>query len=232
MLGAGFSSAERLALSFGIKQDNAFGSGNYLGIELNTSKYNRTIVFSTVDPYFTTNGVSRTVDLYYRTSQALRRPGWQLRTGDHRWADAFGVPFTEFDTVYFGMVESTTHQAGHQHAGRVPGVCQPFGYTSNVHPLTVGWSRDDRDSALAPNSGPLPAPELELGRGGDARYLRANYQYQQYIPLNKQFTVAFNGELGWGKGLGGRPFPVFKNFYGVAWAPCVASSRAPWARAT
>jgi len=31
--------------------------------------------------------------------------------------------------------------------------------------------------------------------------------------LNKQFTFAFNGEAGWGKGQGGRPFPVFKNFY-------------------
>jgi outer membrane protein insertion porin family len=31
--------------------------------------------------------------------------------------------------------------------------------------------------------------------------------------LNKQFTLAFNGEAGWGKGLSGRPFPVFKNFY-------------------
>ncbi|HEY1102175.1 MAG TPA: BamA/TamA family outer membrane protein, partial [Burkholderiaceae bacterium] len=40
-----------------------------------------------------------------------------------------------------------------------------------------------------------------------------NYQVQQYIPLNKQFTVALNGELGWGKGLSGRPFPIFKNFY-------------------
>ena len=48
---------------------------------------------------------------------------------------------------------------------------------------------------------------------GDARYLRANYQIQQYIPLNKQFTLAFNGEAGWGKGLNGQPFPVFKNFY-------------------
>ena len=25
--------------------------------------------------------------------------------------------------------------------------------------------------------------------------------------------MAFNGELGWGKGLQGRPFPVFKHFY-------------------
>jgi outer membrane protein insertion porin family len=48
---------------------------------------------------------------------------------------------------------------------------------------------------------------------GDNRYWRANYQYQQYVPLNKQYTVAFNSELGWGKGLSRQPFPVFKNFY-------------------
>ena len=48
---------------------------------------------------------------------------------------------------------------------------------------------------------------------GDARYIRGNYQYQQYIPLNKQYTFAFNGELGLGKGMNGQPFPVFKNFY-------------------
>ena len=37
---------------------------------------------------------------------------------------------------------------------------------------------------------------------------------QQYIPLNKQFTIAFNGEAGWGASVGGRTFPVFKSFYG------------------
>ena len=53
----------------------------------------------------------------------------------------------------------------------------------------------------------------DWGVAGDARFLRANYQFQQYIPLNKQFTVALNSELGWGKGLNGQPFPVFKNSY-------------------
>ncbi|MFT4992307.1 MAG: outer membrane protein insertion porin family, partial [Polaromonas sp.] len=34
-----------------------------------------------------------------------------------------------------------------------------------------------------------------------------------YIPLNKQFTIGLNGEIGWGKGLNGQPYPIFKNFY-------------------
>jgi outer membrane protein insertion porin family len=53
----------------------------------------------------------------------------------------------------------------------------------------------------------------DWGLAGDIKFLRANYQIQQYIPLNKQFTVALNGELGWGKGLNGQPYPLFKNYY-------------------
>ena len=88
-----------------------------------------------------------------------------------------------------------------------------FGYTSTSMPLSIGWGRDSRDSAIAPTSGRYQRVSGELGVAGDARYVRGNYQFQQYIPLNKQFTVAFNSELGWGKGLGDRPFPVFKHFY-------------------
>ena len=44
--------------------------------------------------------------------------------------------------------------------------------------------------------------------------MRATYQYQEYFALSKQFTGAFNGEVGWGVAMGDRPYPVFKNFYG------------------
>jgi outer membrane protein insertion porin family len=67
-LGGNFSSGDGLGLSFGIRQDNAFGSGNSLGINIDTSKINRTVVVSTTNPYFTTDGVSRSVDIYHRTS--------------------------------------------------------------------------------------------------------------------------------------------------------------------
>jgi outer membrane protein insertion porin family len=65
-LGAGFSSAERLALSFSIKQENAFGSGNYLGVDVNTSKYNRTMAVQHGGPVLHPDGISRTLDVYHR----------------------------------------------------------------------------------------------------------------------------------------------------------------------
>ena len=99
-LGAGFSSAEKVSLSFGIKQENVFGSGNYLGVDVNTSKYRRTMVLSTTDPYFTDTGISRTYDLYYRTDRPYYDDAaYKIVTSGG--SVRFGVPFSEIDTVYF-----------------------------------------------------------------------------------------------------------------------------------
>ena len=218
-LGAGFSTAEKVTLSFGIKQENAFGSGNYLGLDVNTSKYNRTLVVNTTDPYFTQDGISRTLDLYYRTSRPYSYvvDDTEVSTSEmykivSKGASVrFGVPFSEQDTVYFGAgLEQTSVKSGQF----MPMYLSSYAGKSNTAvPLTVGWGRDSRDSALAPNSGRYQRLSADWSVAGDLKYIKANYQFQQYIPITKAVTFAWNTELGWGKGLGGKEFPVFKNFY-------------------
>ncbi len=213
-LGAGFSSSEGLGLQFGINQQNAFGSGNSLGFQVNTSDVNRLILLNTTDPYFTQDGVSRTIDLYQRTSRpyvetasyALETLGASLR---------FGIPLTERDTVYLGGgIERTTIVPGTYLPVAYQTYADQFGYSSTAFPLTLGWGRDGRDSALVPSSGTLQRASAEWSTAGEVRYLRATYQYQHYVPLTKQYTFAFNTDLGLGKAIGGRPYPLFKNFYG------------------
>ena len=213
-LGAGFSSSDGLGLSFGLKQENAFGSGNSLGIQINTSKINRTVVFSTTDPYFTTDGVSRTIDVYHRISSPYQDQSfYQLITSGGSLR--FGVPFTESDTVYFGLgVEKTEIVPGSLLPSAYQIYANQFGYSSVAVPLTIGWARDRRDSSLVPSSGVYQRATGEWGIGGDVRYLRATYQYQQFYPFTKQVTGAVNFELGWGSSIGDRAFPLFKNFYG------------------
>jgi len=213
-LGAGFSSTEKVALSFGIRQENAFGSGNYLATEVNTSRYNRTIVVSTTDPYFTPEGISRTIDVFHRTTRpylgdlnaySLVSSGAGMR---------FGVPFSEIDTVYFGAnLEQTSIRPGNNLPNAYVEYMQQFGYTSNSLPFTIGWARDGRDSALVPTRGILQRFNSDLSASGDARYVRTNYQIQQYTPLTKKYTLALNADLGWGQGLSNRPYPLFKNYF-------------------
>ena len=215
LIGAGYSSADKLSFTASIKQDNVFGSGNYLGIELNTSKSNRSALISTVDPYFTVDGISRAIDVFYRTSKPYNSLGDQYQLATPGASIRFGVPFSEFDTVFFGIgVERTEIRA----ASAIPNSYylyrEQFGPTSTALPLTLGWQRDARDSIITPTRGRYQRVNLEWSVAGDLRYLRTNLQYQEYWPLPLRMTFGLNAELGIGKGQGGRPFPLFKNFYG------------------
>jgi outer membrane protein insertion porin family len=214
VIGAGFSSSDKLSLQLKVQQENVFGSGNYLSVDFNTSKFNRTIALTTIDPYFTKDGVSRNIDLYYRNQKPQVENSGDYQLNTLGTSLRFGVPFSEKNTVFFGGgIEQTKIVPGTNLPAAYLAYANAAGLKSTLLPLTLGWAADTRDSGIAPNSGSLQRLNGEWGIGGDAKYLRASYQHQLYIPLSKQLTLAMNGEFGWGKGVGGTPFPVFKTFF-------------------
>ncbi|MES2531326.1 MAG: outer membrane protein assembly factor BamA, partial [Pseudomonadota bacterium] len=227
-LGAGYSSSEKVSLTFGISQENVFGTGNFLGLQVNTSKYYRTISLTATDPYFTKDGISRTVSVFHQTTRPYYTVDGDYSLVTQGGSIKFGVPFSEVDTVFFGAgLEQFVFKPGTNIAQYTPQAYRDyFGCTTSSAnfvsctddskwgiPLTIGWARDDRDSALVPTRGRLQRANAEWGAGGDLKYLKTSYQYQQYFPLSKQYTLALNGEVGYGKAIGGQAYPIFKNFY-------------------
>jgi outer membrane protein insertion porin family len=129
----------------------------------------------------------------------------------------YGIPLGEEDTIFLGVGAEQTEIEIRTNEGLPVAYNQyidQFGKTSTALPLTLGWGRDSRDSALVPSEGRLQRVNAELSLAGDVRYLKTSYQFQQYIPLSKKYTLAFNTELGWGSGFGGKDYPLFKNFSG------------------
>jgi outer membrane protein insertion porin family len=223
MVGAGFSSAEKLVLTGSLNQANAFGSGNNIGINVNTSRVFRTISLSHTNPYFTEDGVSRTVDLFYRTSRPpLFFSDINYLIVTRGGSVNFGVPFTEFDRVFLGVgYEDTTVTAYDSSPQRYKdfvagnkGPSDGIGSAgTSAIPLTAAWQRDERDSALIPTRGRFRRASLELSGAGSSRYYRSSYQDQYFWPVSSAITLAVNGEVNYGDGLVGDPFPIFKNFY-------------------
>jgi len=224
-LGAGFSSTEKLILSAGINQDNAFGTGTAVGLNLSLGKINQNLTLSNYDPYFTEDGISRYTDLFYRSSKPLYYvgdPSYQIKSAGSNIK--FGVPYTEVDRIFFGTgveafqihTTSNTPQPYLNYAQNY-GITAP-GYpgtltTYNI-PLTVGWSRDGRDSALIPSSGSLQQLSAEVGTpAGTMTFYRLFGQYQKYHSFSKGNILSFNGEVGYGEAYGNHPFPVTKNYY-------------------
>ena len=212
--GAGFSSTEKLVFSGSFSQQNFLGSGTSLALEVNTSRVSRVFSVSYGDPYYTDEGISRSIDLYTRTFNAdeltaladykLQSTGFGVR---------FGVPYTEDDRVFFGAVAEHTKVEG-QLSANWNSFIEAYGNEANTVSLTAGWSRDTRDSGLAPTRGHYQYANLELATPlGDLEYVKGSYGLQWFLPVTKTITYATNLETSFGFGLGGQNYPVIKNFY-------------------
>jgi outer membrane protein insertion porin family len=215
-LGAGFSSTDKVVLSAGVSQDNVFGSGTSLSVNVNTAKTFRTLTVTQVDPYFTVDGIKRITDVYYRTFQPLifsTDSSFRIITvgGDLK----FGIPFSEADTVYFGAgVEQNRLDVDSNTPASYIDYVKEFGRVVNNVPLTAGWSRDNRDSALVPSRGYFTQANAEYGTpAGNTTYVKADLQAQYYYSFARGFVLGLNFQGGYGKGLDGQTFPIFKNYF-------------------
>ncbi|MDQ7978282.1 outer membrane protein assembly factor BamA [Paraburkholderia sp. SARCC-3016] len=215
-LGAGFSSTDKVVLSAGVSQDNVFGSGTSLSVNVNTAKTFRTLTVTQVDPYFTVDGIKRITDAYYRTVQPLifsTDSSFRIITVG---ADTkFGIPFSEADTVFFGVgLEQNRLDIDGQTPQSYIDYVKEFGRVVNNVPVTVGWSRDDRDSALVPSRGYFTQANAEYGTpAGNTTYVKFDAQAQYYYSFARGFVLGLNFQGGYGKGLDGQTFPIFKNYF-------------------
>ena len=216
LLGAGFGSGSGLILSGSIAQQNIFGSGKHVGVQISSGKLNSVYSFNYTNPYFTEDGVSLGYDIYHRKIDAQRAGQGQYVVGTTGTNARFGVPISELDTIQYGVgYEDSTITV-------FPGL-SPLFYTDYVARFgshntavtgNVGWVRDGRDSLIYPTKGVLQRAFVDgTVPLGTLRYYRTNYQYQQYIPVTREYTFMWNTEFGYGGGYGGKELPFFKNYY-------------------
>ena len=221
-LGAGFSSTEKLILTAGINQDNAFGTGTSIGLNFALGKINQSMALSQYDPYFTDDGISRYTDIFYRSSKPLYYtgdPDYQIKS----WGGnlKFGVPYTEVDRIFFGtgleifdIYATQNTPVPYQNYVTGYGGTVPGGLITYNIPITAGWARDGRDSSLIPSSGSLQQLSAEVGTpAGDLQFYRLYGQYQKYHSFSKGNILSFNGEMGYGQSYGSKPYPITKNYY-------------------
>ena len=216
-LGLGYSSTDSVTLSASMTERNFMGTGQSLSVAVDTSSATRNLSVSTTNPYFTKDGISQTVGVYYRRTDQSK-----LDLSDTIYTTAglnllYGIPLSERHRLYVGFnpeynkVELDQDQS-------------PIGYIDfmkefgkgknhfNTYATTLGWSYDTRDSAVMPSRGQY---QKILGSVafGDLKYYNLSYQYQQFVPLSKRFTLALNTQFDYGKGIGGSAYPFYNNYY-------------------
>lgn len=215
MLGVGTSSTDKVILSGSISQNNFMGSGNNVTMQVNSARTYRTYVFSYTNPYFTVDGISQGYDIYHRTFNAATTAIANYTTQSTGGALRFGFPIGEKESIGVGVgLDSTSITTYDDSPIYYKDFVRKNGDTNLSVPLTLSWVSDGKDSFFFPTSGAFKRAGVEVAvPGGDLTYYRANFQWQQFFPLSKTFTLMLNGEVGYANGYGGNELPFFKNFY-------------------
>jgi len=215
LFGVGFSSSDGLILQGSLSQANIFGSGNSVTVSANTSKVNRNIGFSFLNPYFTVDGVSAGVNVYNRRFDAEALNVGNYVTETLGGGVSFGFPTAEFDRVSVAVaLEQTKIDLFADSPPRFVDFVNQSGDDPVSIPVTISWARDRRDSSIFPTTGTFQRVFTEVAIPGfDLEYYKLGYQLTWYFPITRDVIGMLNGLIGYGGGYGGQTLPFFKAYY-------------------
>ncbi len=193
MLGLGYSGGEGVLLNASVSQDNFLGTGQRISTEINKSYANTIYSFSHTEPYFTLDGVSRSVRAFFRKTNAGRRTSFASYIANV-WGGSvnFGIPMSEYDTVRLGIgYENTdislTDVSPQSYADFLEANSSEF----DVITLNLGWTHDTRNRTIFATKGwvqRLSAEIAEPSSGLD--YYKVSSHSQTFFPLAKHLTAS------------------------------------------
>ncbi|MEG3593794.1 MAG: outer membrane protein assembly factor BamA [Pseudomonadota bacterium] len=223
----GFSQGEGLLLGAAVSQKNFLGSGNALSFSLQSSSSTKEARFSYTDPYFTIDGVSRGVDLFFAKTDFDDTGTADYSTDETGLGLTFGYPVSEEERVSANFaVQRTTLDAksSGSRADYIDSFFTSEGYSNATtsadfveYKTGAVYGYNTLNKAFLPTVGTRHRLSLDLSiPGSDLEYYTARYLGETYIPVLAQEDVSLKlkTRVGYGDGLGDSDgLPFLKNFF-------------------
>lgn len=212
-ISAGYSEAQGAILSLGLTHDNVFGTGNSLGITFKNTEAQEKYEISYSNPYWTRDGVSRSLALSYSKTDAAEADISNYFIDRTRFTVGFGVPLSEYNAIRFSMgllrndvlispfsSSEVLNFVIDNNEDYNPGDT-PEGDTYDELFASVGFSKDSRNRLIFPERGMLNSISMELFTG-DLDYYKLLFRHQSLYPVSDTVTFSFKGRIGYGKAYG------------------------------
>lgn len=216
LFGVGYSDSDGLLFNASVRESNLFGSGKELAASFDNTRSTTNINLRYTNPYYTPDGISRGFNLFVSTVDTSEIDTAAYNTKSVGAGVFFGIPLSEDRRLNIGgdiehisiETKSTTAQIAQDFVAK-------HGAENIMYKLTLAWSDDTLDSAIAPSSGSLQRLSGEVSvPGSDIEYYKINYLAGRYWALTDSVSFKMKGELGYGAGFGDTgELPFFKNFY-------------------
>ena len=177
---------------------------------------NQVLSVSYTNPYYTDDGISRGFDVYKRRTNATYIAVSQYTSDSIGTGVRYAVPIQEEQMIHYGLSgEQTGIGLTPLSPTRFVTYINTYGVTTDNLIGTIGWSHDNRDSAIYTTEGTVQraSTEVTVPDLSNQQYYKFTYQHQWFYPVSKGVTLMLNGEADYADGYGGQILPFFKNFY-------------------
>jgi len=235
--GIGYSESQSVLLNGSFVHSNFMGTGNRVAAELNAGQYAQVYSLSHTDPYTTVDGVSRTVAATYRSATQYTSASSDFETDTGTVGVDYGWPISEFQSLRAGLAWSRSDlltdpngsaqeqvewvrnngdtYTKNAQFGVPPLSYQYYGTKFDTYTLSLGWGFDSRNRALFADRGARHRFNLSYTLpGSGVEFYTLSYDYLQFVPISKWFTLLFNAELGYGFDIGDTTaVPPYRRFF-------------------
>jgi outer membrane protein insertion porin family len=218
-IGAGFSQTQGLLFNVGLTQENLFGTGKRLALNINTDRANTIYSGAYTNPYYTIDGISRTVSVSLRQRDAAQEDINNYQTDSADLNISYGIPLSEFNTLNLGygasqvsITPSTTNPSID-----VTLFLQQQGNQTLFNNLTLNssFSHDTRNRTVFATAGSQQTIAMNMTvPGSDLEYYKLSYITNTYIGITSATTLLLRSNLAYGDGYGTTgSLPFFERYF-------------------
>lgn len=218
--GLGYSQVDNLIINAGIQQNNFLGSGTSVGFDFQKSTGYTRYRLNYTDPFYTIDGVSRGMDVYYQevNEDELNITNY---TRDVLGGNLiYGIPLSPRQRLNGGVGYDNTLIKTSSDPASVSDQVSDFlaenGDRFNSYKLIGGWNYNSFDRAIFPEKGFAQNFNAEVAvPGSTLDYYKLRSLTQYYLPLGGDFIVSYRMDLGYGNGYGNDDgnLPFYLNYY-------------------
>lgn len=220
----GYSQAYGLILGAGLNQKNFLGTGNTLGLNFNSSKYEKFFQIDYTNPYYTEDGISRSFNFSVsRVNPSGAGVSSAYTTNSYNLGVLYGIPIGQERGAFTRLLAGLSYQnllvnLQSGTSNQVNTFVNNHGRHSQLADFKIGISRDSRNRSIFPTRGSTQSLFLDAYAPLDHQsvgFYTLNYAGKIYQPIwEDKFILLGKANLGYGNAYSGHGnYPFFKNYY-------------------
>lgn len=211
----GYSQNSGIIFGAGVKQSNFLGSGTNVGFNINRSDTVQKLDFSIFDPYYTLDGVSRGINVFYQKSNLEDSDISGFATDSYGVKVSFGYPVTETARVGLTLgADNTRIYTGDDPVEEVLAFIQTEGDNHSAFKLGGYITDNQLNRGIMATEGSYNKLSFELAvPGSDMTFFSLEYKNRYLVALNDEYSVKFRSDLSYADGYGSDSLLPFYEHY-------------------